>query len=397
MAGIGGDATFYGRNEPEVDPDADLASPIEFKQAEEEHEHPVVSWATAFFYFWTAAFIFGAVLMLITPEATEEIVTKHVPDYGKSFVTGVVSAIVLLASGCLVTITIVGAPLGMTTLLRPRRRSLRCAGVRRGLHWTGDPGNPDERERRPRPPCSRLVPDSCREVDPVCLVRRDRARRPVGFWSACYVCSGTISRYGTAWTGCTGWTGWAACTGARGSSLIRTIQEFFSARITVTEETTPVSLEHAQKLATAALLIEISRADFEIADEEKLAIEQALRDSFGISDEETREIIALAEQEVNEAISLYEFTRLVDKGFTAEQKKAHRRAFVAGRVQRRPPRGARGVLDPENRDTATRASRRFHRREAESQGRSKSVTRRRQDAETQRDQFHFAPLRLCVD
>ena len=65
----------------------------------------------------------------------------------------------------------------------------------------------------------------------------------------------------------------------------------------------------------------ISRADFEIADEEKLAIEQTLRDSFGISDEETREIIALAEQEVKEAISLYEFTGLIDKGFTAEQKK----------------------------------------------------------------------------
>ena len=103
--------------------------------------------------------------------------------------------------------------------------------------------------------------------------------------------------------------------------MIRTIQEFFSARITVTEETTPAALEHAQKLATAALLIEISRADFEIADEEKLAIEQALRDSFGISDEETRELIALAEQEVNEAISLYEFTGLVDEGFTAEQKR----------------------------------------------------------------------------
>ena len=114
--GIGGDATFHGQDEPDVHPDADLASPIEFEQAEEEHEHPVVSWATAFFYFWTAAFIFGAVLMLITPEATEEIVTKHVPDLGKSFVTSVVSAIVLLASGFLVTITIVGAPLGMTTL-----------------------------------------------------------------------------------------------------------------------------------------------------------------------------------------------------------------------------------------------------------------------------------------
>ena len=102
--------------------------------------------------------------------------------------------------------------------------------------------------------------------------------------------------------------------------MIRTIQEFFYARI-VTDEVTPVSLEHAQKLATAALLIEISRADFDVADEEKLAIEQTLRDSFGISDEETREIIALAEQEVSESISLYEFTRLVDEGFTPEQKR----------------------------------------------------------------------------
>jgi len=103
--------------------------------------------------------------------------------------------------------------------------------------------------------------------------------------------------------------------------LIKTIQEFFDSRIVVTEETTPASLEHAQKLATAALLIEISRADFEVADEEKLAIEQALRDSFGISEEETKEIIALAEREVSDSISLYEFTRLVDEAFTPEQKR----------------------------------------------------------------------------
>lgn len=102
--------------------------------------------------------------------------------------------------------------------------------------------------------------------------------------------------------------------------MIRTIQEFFYARIS-TEETTTVSSEHAQKLATAALLIEISRADFEVAEEEKRAIEEALRDGFGISAEETSEIVALAQQEVDGAISLYEFTRLVDEGFTPEQKK----------------------------------------------------------------------------
>lgn len=102
--------------------------------------------------------------------------------------------------------------------------------------------------------------------------------------------------------------------------MIRTIQEFFYARI-VTDEAASVPSESALKLATAALLIEISRADFEVADEERRAIEQALRESFGISEEETKELVALAEQEVDEAISLYEFTRLVDENFTAEQKK----------------------------------------------------------------------------
>ena len=102
--------------------------------------------------------------------------------------------------------------------------------------------------------------------------------------------------------------------------MIKTIQEFFYARI-VTEERVEISPEHALQLATAALLIEISRADFEVAEEERVAIEEALRESFGLSDNETREIVALAEQEVDESISLYEFTRLVDESFTPEQKK----------------------------------------------------------------------------
>ena len=102
--------------------------------------------------------------------------------------------------------------------------------------------------------------------------------------------------------------------------MIRTIQEFFYARI-VTEETTTVPPEGALKLATAALLIEISRADFEVPEEETKAIEDALQASFGISEAETKEIIALAEQEVDDAISLYEFTRLVDESFSPEQKK----------------------------------------------------------------------------
>ncbi len=102
--------------------------------------------------------------------------------------------------------------------------------------------------------------------------------------------------------------------------MIRTIQEFFQERI-IAEKKPVVSLERALQLATAALLIEISRADFEVADEERIAIVEALTQGFGLSEEETGEIIALAEQEVDASVSLYEFTRLVDESFTRDQKK----------------------------------------------------------------------------
>ncbi len=114
---IGGTTKYYGPKEAEVDPQAELGSPIVFERVEEEdHERPVISWVTAFFYFWTAAFIFGSVIILLMPEASEVIITKHVPEYGRSFVYGVLSTVILFVLGGFVTITVVGAPLGLTTL-----------------------------------------------------------------------------------------------------------------------------------------------------------------------------------------------------------------------------------------------------------------------------------------
>jgi uncharacterized tellurite resistance protein B-like protein len=98
--------------------------------------------------------------------------------------------------------------------------------------------------------------------------------------------------------------------------VIRSIREYFAARI-VSEEHPQPSLE----LATAALLIEVSRADFDVSEGERAAIEEQVRRSFGLTDEETREIVDLAEEEVARAVSLYEFTRLVDRSFTPEQKR----------------------------------------------------------------------------
>ena len=79
--------------------------------------------------------------------------------------------------------------------------------------------------------------------------------------------------------------------------------------------------EHCKiQLAAAALLIELSRADFQRAPEEQQAIETALQKSFKLSDEQLAKLIDLAEQENRDATSLYQFTNLIKDEYSLEQR-----------------------------------------------------------------------------
>ena len=75
------------------------------------------------------------------------------------------------------------------------------------------------------------------------------------------------------------------------------------------------------RLTAAVLLVEVMRADPEVKDEERTVVRTALQGTFGLSLADTEELVRLAEAEANAATSLYEFTSLVDKGFSLEEKK----------------------------------------------------------------------------
>jgi len=75
------------------------------------------------------------------------------------------------------------------------------------------------------------------------------------------------------------------------------------------------------KLATAALLIEAVKADDSISEEELVTLREGLEKRFGIDAAETETLIRLAEEETAEAVSLYGFTSLINKGFKYDEKK----------------------------------------------------------------------------
>ena len=101
--------------------------------------------------------------------------------------------------------------------------------------------------------------------------------------------------------------------------MITSIRQFFERHILedTMEESTA---EHGLQLATAALLIEMSRADFKAKAQDKDAVRAGVQRAFELTTQETAEIVELAEQEANEATSLYQFTSLINRDFSPDQK-----------------------------------------------------------------------------
>jgi len=73
-------------------------------------------------------------------------------------------------------------------------------------------------------------------------------------------------------------------------------------------------------LAAAALLIETARADFTQDAAEQVKLTQLLASSLKLGQEEVEKLVLSAEERVDEAISLYEFTRVINDHYSAEQK-----------------------------------------------------------------------------
>lgn len=99
--------------------------------------------------------------------------------------------------------------------------------------------------------------------------------------------------------------------------MLVSIKAFFSAELSLENN------ENEQckiQLAAAALLIELSRADYQREPEEQAAIEAALKKGFDLDDAQLATLIDLAEQENQDATSLYQFTNLIKDEYSAEQR-----------------------------------------------------------------------------
>lgn len=102
--------------------------------------------------------------------------------------------------------------------------------------------------------------------------------------------------------------------------MLKALAEIFEKAFQPDGEAPAASREHALRLATAVLLVEVARADYAEALAEEDAMLALLKASFELNDEESELLLAEAKTEADHAASLQSFTRELHEQLTAEEK-----------------------------------------------------------------------------
>lgn len=85
-------------------------------------------------------------------------------------------------------------------------------------------------------------------------------------------------------------------------------------------ESDPVEIEHALRVATAVLLVEVTRADFIVQAAEKARLRQLLERQFELSAAELDALMTQAEADADRLVSIQHVTRLLNEHYDHAMK-----------------------------------------------------------------------------
>ncbi|MCL5427071.1 MAG: TerB family tellurite resistance protein [Gammaproteobacteria bacterium] len=101
--------------------------------------------------------------------------------------------------------------------------------------------------------------------------------------------------------------------------MLEAISQFFQRTLAQPEQRENQTL--TLELATAALLCEVMRADYDSSDAERAALSQMLMSRYQLSENAVKELMALAEAEVEDAVDHYQFVSLIKEHYHYDQRR----------------------------------------------------------------------------
>lgn len=102
--------------------------------------------------------------------------------------------------------------------------------------------------------------------------------------------------------------------------MIAAIKRFFDKQLLAVGQENENSRVCRLQLASAALMIELLKTDQHINERETAMLSDILQKTFSLDPASLAEIVALAEQEARQAVSLYDFTSLVNESYQYDDK-----------------------------------------------------------------------------
>ena len=102
--------------------------------------------------------------------------------------------------------------------------------------------------------------------------------------------------------------------------MIDGIRDFFNRAIAPAAGASGIASQHALHVATAALLLEMMRMDSTVTAAETAAVTKALQSRFGLDADDVETLMVLASDEARQATDYFQFTSLINKNFSTEQK-----------------------------------------------------------------------------
>ena len=102
--------------------------------------------------------------------------------------------------------------------------------------------------------------------------------------------------------------------------MINKLKKFFDQHLVSEKAETEQELEHRLQLASAVLLLEVAQADRSYSDAEREKVEQAISSKFSLQIFEIEELMTLADEKSFNATDYHQFTSLINKSFSIEQK-----------------------------------------------------------------------------
>ncbi|MFT5522025.1 MAG: putative tellurite resistance protein B-like protein [Enterobacterales bacterium] len=102
--------------------------------------------------------------------------------------------------------------------------------------------------------------------------------------------------------------------------MIIKLKRFFELKLSIVKVESEQEIEHRIRLASAVLLLDVAQSDQQYSESEREKIKHAIESKFSLSSDEIQQLMSMADLKSKDAIDYHQFTSLLNKEFTLQQK-----------------------------------------------------------------------------